>query len=191
MMKGQPLFHDGDLSHYLRGETQEIEAYVRKKLGEGDLAKSDEEIVADLLPGARVGAIEVNFDDPVRNVAEAQVEVADQFRGGRIKVAGIRVTKAFPYKGQQLLFKLQPNSYTARLPYADVTRTHVVLIYEGRSDEEAVKREIAEMEGILKFYVDASYRQVETHDASIPALLMDAVKRRRAHLGEVSKIKDF
>jgi hypothetical protein len=190
-MSGNPLFYANNLDQYLRGQIAAIETHVFENVQSHHLSESDDEIVTRLLPEARVGALKVDFENPVREVQEAQVQVSDQFRGGSITIAGIRATKAFPYTGHQALFDMKPNRFTTRLPYAIVSRTHVILAYEGRSDEDAIKREFADTEGALKFYVEASSHQVEAHDAALPDLLMGVVQRRRAQLREVAKIKDF
>jgi hypothetical protein len=191
MMTGDPLFRDGDLDNYLRSQVDAIDEHVRKKVQLNNLMKNNDDIVNALLPEARVGALEVDFDNPSRDVKDVQVEVADQFRGGRVRISGVCATKAFPYKGNRSLFKLRPNSFTSRLPYATITASHVILTYEGPSNEEAIKRDIGDQEVTLKFYVDASYRQVAEHDAALSEYLLKAVILRRTQLNEVAKIKDF
>lgn len=190
-MSGNPLFYANNLDQYLRSQLAGLEAHLSKNVQSRHLAESDDEIVTRLLPEARVGALKVDFENPIRDVQEAQVQVSDQFRGGSITIAGVRATKSFPYTGDQALFDMKPNRFTMRLPYGIVSRTHVILTYEGRSDQDAIKREFADTEGVLKFYVEASSQQVEAHDAVLPDMLLTAVQRRRAQLGEVAKIKDF
>lgn len=190
MITGKPLFWEGSLSSYLRAQVDAIEGHVRKHMTTDHLGMDDDTIVATMMNQAKVGSLNVDFDNPERSVKEQRVRVRDHFRG-EVVIDGVRVTKSFSFSGHHDLFGLRPSAYDASPPRGDVGYGRVTLGYEGRNDPDAIKSSIADQETQLKNYLQWSKADVDAHDERLPALLKSAVQQRRKALSEISRLNDF
>ena len=185
---GKPLFREGDLSNYLRAQEGAIESHVRTTVTKSDLSKSDAEIIAGMMPGARVNPIAISFDAVQKSVAEARIAVNDHF-SGRVQIDGVRATRTFPFSGDAKLFDLRPNQWTTVLPYAEVRSGQVVIGFEGRADDpESLRQELDRQEKYLSDYVEWSTKQVGEHNVRLEAMLGEAVARRRQHLSSLDDL---
>ncbi|MDL2409956.1 hypothetical protein PY650_30940 [Rhizobium calliandrae] len=190
MIIGDPLFWDRSLGSYLDAQVGAVDNHVRQHMTSAHLEMDDDAIVAMMLPGGKVGSLNVDFDNPDRDVKEQQVRVRDHFRG-EVVIDGVRVTKSFRFSGDRAVFTLRPSSFDTSPPHGYVRDGYVTLGYEGHNDPETIKRLIAEQEAQLRKYVGQSKVEVDAHDARLPVLLKAAVERRRKALTEIEMLKDF
>lgn len=189
MIIGDALFRNNDLDGYLRAQVGAIEEHVRGTVSKADLGMTDAEIAQQHLPGARVEPLQVDFENPQKDVSEARVRVRHVF-DGEVTIDGVRATRSFAFTGDQGLFLLRTNPYSSVLPYGLVRGGRIVIGMEGRNDAETLKREIDRQEKILREYVGYSRAQVDAHNAKLEALLIEAIARRRQTLGSIDALKD-
>ena len=189
MIEGEPMFRGGNLSEYLQNEVAAIDERVRNLPSETFQTSDDGQIVAKLATGVRLAELQVDFSNPRRASAPAQVRVHDTF-SGMVTIDGLRATKSFPFQGDENLLYLRPSSWGG-VPHARVEGRAIVITYEGRADQEAVKREFAQHESHLKDNVNWVNQEIERHNEMLPRLLLEAVKRRRQNLESVRNITDF
>ncbi|UCI05680.1 hypothetical protein [Mesorhizobium sp. B1-1-8] len=189
MIIGEALFRKNDLDNYLRAQVGAIDEHVRKNVTKADLGKTDAEITQQHLPGARVEPLQVDFENPQKDVSETRVQVHDVFDGA-VMIDGVRATRSFAFTGEPALFSLKTNPYSSVLPHGLVTGGRIVIGMEGRNDAETLKREIDSQEQTLRVYVGYSKAQVDAHNAKLEALLTDAIARRRKALDAIDALKD-
>lgn len=190
MIIGNALFLDRDLDSYLRAQVGAVDNHVRQHVSKADLVNTDAEIAQRLLPAARVEPLQVDFDNPQKDVSETRVQVRDHF-SGTVVIDGVRATRSFAFTGDPGLFRLRTNPYSSVLPHGEIRNGRVVIGMEYRNDPETLKREIDSQERILREYVGYSKTQVDTHNHQLEALLTAAVARRRQTLAGVDALKDL
>ena len=188
MIIGEALFRKADLSAYLRQQVDAIGPHVRHNVNSGDLAKTDEELAAAMLPQALVAPIVIDFNNPTKDVVEAQVTVNDLF-SGRVQVSGVRVTKSFTFEGDRRLLDMRPSGWS-NSPRATVGGNRIILGYEGRNEPQTIKDELEREESSLREYVATSTRDIEAHNAKLPAMLKEAVAARRKQLIDIDNLKN-
>ncbi|MER8512929.1 hypothetical protein NKH47_08245 [Mesorhizobium sp. M1060] len=189
MIIGSALFLKNDLDNYLRAQVGAVGEHVRKTVSKADLSKTDAEIAQQHLPAARVEPLQVDFENPQKDVSEARVRVNDVFDGA-VTIDGVRATRSFAFTGDQDLFSLRTNPYSSVLPHGLVRDGRIVIGMEGRNDAETLKREIDRQEQILREYVGNSKAQVDAHNARLEALLTAAIAHRRQTLVGIDALKD-
>ncbi|MGX5806039.1 hypothetical protein ACWGS9_33240 [Bradyrhizobium sp. Arg314] len=188
MIIGEALFRKNGLDNYLRAQVGAVEEHVRKNVTKVDLSKTDAEITRQHLPNARVEPLQVDFENPQKDVSEARVRVHDGFDGAVI-IDGVRATRSFAFTGEPALFSLKTNPYSSVLPYGLITGGRIVIGMEGRNDAETLKRDIDRQEQILREYVGYSKAQVDAHNAQLETLLTEAIARRRKALDAIDALK--
>jgi len=190
MIIGDALFAERDLDNYLRGQKAAVDGHVRKHVQSKELQTSDDmTIVKRLLPDGLVAGLDVDFDNPVKDLKEARVTVRDHFHGN-VEINGVRATRSFAFKGDQRLFSLLTNPYSMSLPHGRVVGNRIEIGMEGRPDAETLKREIDRNEQLLREFVAWSTHQVEEHNRQLEGLLTKAVAARRAELDRFSDLKN-
>ncbi|ESY35299.1 hypothetical protein X747_28770 [Mesorhizobium sp. LNJC384A00] len=189
MIIGDALFRNNDLDNYLRAQVGAVDEHVRNTVSKTDLGKTDSEIAQQHLPGARVEPLQVDFENPQKDVSEARVSVHDVFDGA-VTIDGVRATRSFAFTGDPALFSLKTNPYSSVLPHGLVRGNRIVIGMEGRNDVETLKREIDSQEKTLREYVGRSKAQVDAHNAKLEALLVEAIARRRKSLVDIDALKD-
>lgn len=107
MIIGDALFRNNDLDNYLRAQVGAVDEHVRKTVSKTDLGKTDSEIAQQHLPSARVEPLQVDFENPQKDVSEARVRVHDVFDGGARSTEYARPA-ASHLRAIQLSFRSRP-----------------------------------------------------------------------------------
>jgi hypothetical protein len=190
-MSGDWLFRreDLDLGEYLRQLDAEIEPHIRQHVNKGDLVKTDEEIADRQMVQAIVGGLNVDFDNPTKEVVEQRVVVFDGY-GGRFEVDGVCATRSFRFTGDRGLFERRPTSVASSIR-GEIRGNSIIIAAEGQKEDAArLKQQLDSQETTLRECVAKSAAQVETHNEALKAKIMQAVAKRRKHLGELDTLKD-
>ena len=152
---------------------------------------SDDQIADQMAEKLRIEPLELDVENAVPNVQETQVEVGDDygFGRGRIRVSGLRATKAIPFKGDPDLWSLRTNPYDLNPPRGQV-----------RGQSVAVGMEVAAQQGdTAAQYIDAAIKsiaeylkrqeaQLKPFNEGLKANALPMIQQRRARLGNASDL---
>jgi hypothetical protein len=189
MYVGEALFIRGDLDAALRHQISTLKSFVDGRYDGLRGQFDDDSIIATLAKEAAIAPLEVDFDNPLKDVQAARVRVHDW--GREIEIDGVRATRSYPFSGDAGLFDLKPNQYWSMLPRGYVSGRSIVVGIEGRNDPEMLKRELEQQEKLLRDYVASQKAQIEAHNRELTLHIAEHVARRRQHLDSVSALKDL
>ena len=198
---GEYLFHD---YHFFSVQENQLER-LRQAIESADAARiqtgSVEEVAGLFVQQFRLDVPELTEGAISVDVEEAQVDVSgdpmrafiygDSRGGGSHLVPGIRATYFVPFSGDKGLLKVQPNTYTTVIPFADVRGNELRFVFE-RPDQNVGETKKA-LEGelsLVKQYLGWLRDNANTFNSSLPNLARDHVTRRRTRLGELQRGTD-
>lgn len=183
------LFHEGDLHATLEGQLAKAARLVDALQKDQFLNASDDAIIESLLDTLRVAPLEVHRNAMTQETIETTVSRAGHFDRGRShNVPGFRVVIDLPFRGDSLLWKLQPNSYQSMWPRGEILSGNgdgiVRLTLEVPTDTppEQLKQEIDRQLRLIDFYVGAQRSQVDGANAQLHGKLRQAIASRRQRL---------
>ena len=150
--------------------------------------ESDDTLVERVLAKTRIAPLEVEFDDGKANVAETMVDITTMF-GERVRVKGLRATKAFPFTGQIDLWHLRTNPYDMNPPRGTVDHSLLTVGMEVQDhDGDQVAAHIEDSVRRIKEYLQRQEAQITAFNARLPSLILPMIQRRRQTLSKASDL---
>jgi uncharacterized protein YggE len=193
----------GDILFYSGGSHSSLMTFLRSNLDRAVTegvdriratefqAKTDDELLAFYTQARRVEPLVLLSDDAEVNVREAQIEVNDELRGGRIRVKGLHAEKLVPFTGDRGLFNLQPNSSGMNPPRGEVRGTRVVVgVGVREADVDAAMEHITGTLQNIQQCIDSQASQIAEYNAELPKVLKAAIERRRASLSSAASLAE-
>lgn len=191
---GELLFYrrdQVDLDAVLRHQTELLRQRVDKLSDKLFSEKSDDEIAELVAKEAAIKPLEVDFAAAKPSVEETQVEVHDRygFERGPTRVAGLRATKAIPFKGDPDLWRLRTNPFNMNPPRGDIRGGNLIvgITVPAQQADEAAKY-IEDTINQIPEYLARQAAQIERHNASLADQAMQWVKARRQRLGSAADL---
>ena len=180
-----------DLDAVLRHKTDQLSQYVDQMPEARFAAMADHEVAIEIAKAATIQPLEVDFGSATANVEEVQVEVHDKFgfERGPVRVAGLRATKTFSFKGDAELWRLRTNPFNMNPPRGTVRgRTLIIGIEVAAHQADDAKRYIDEAIASLPEYLERQRAQIQTYNDALPSRAMPHIQQRRARLGHASEL---
>ncbi len=139
------------------------------------------DLVDELFEVFIVNPIELHQDQRSSDGASDIGISFDGHSGRTVEVPGTRVGIRIPFDGDEVLFDIQPSSYTFNPPRFDVHNGHVIVAHEGRSpvDPDEVKRGIADQIAMIEKYLDWQRSEIQPWNDHLRTELTRAVESRR------------
>lgn len=186
MGRDDALFAGNHLSDALRAQERKMAEAAQEIPADHALARSTEELAAELVERFRVEPLDVDWDGKTVSHRDTKVDVTYDPRRfidpseGPVQLPGTSVTYHIPFQGDADLFKLRPSSMTTVLPHANVTGNEVQITVTapipvpptlGSALEEEIKR--------LQQYVAWANADVARFNGGLEAAARTAAQRRR------------
>ena len=197
------LFSSGDLhgtlSNHFGQVTGKVDAIPKQQL----LATSDDTIVESLVEAMRVEPLELLEQHMVLDQHETSVDVSwDRRRSwgrssdGPVLVPGTRFVVTVPFRGEEMLWSLQPSSWGMNPPRGTVRKPagdqpgYLELVFEQASDDPAdgLKDRINQQLSNIRTYIQNQRPQIESENSRLPDRIREAVNARRARLQTTDKV---
>jgi hypothetical protein len=184
------LFQGGYLGDFLQTLVQRAVRRVEELPEDDLLTRSEEDIVADLLPWVWVDPLSVAEDPTDGSVTEVilqgGIDLPPDPLGRRVNVRAYRVEAVYPYSGDGRLFDYQPSQHLVVAVEASVTaddvRVAITQSQGGDVDPERVKQGLNEQVSRIRRMAGYASNDVAGHNARIEAALRQAVETRRAQV---------
>lgn len=189
---GELLFHrrdQVDLDAVLRHQAQEGVRQIVDGLPDAAFTKhTDDELTAQVVIKVRVAPLALDLDSAKPAVQETTVDVNSVF-GERLRMRGLRATKAIPFTGDADLWHLRTNPYDFNPPYGEVRGKTIVVgmeVPEQQGDQAAthINDAIAKIQEWLK----RQAAQITAFNDSLPAHVLPQVQQRRARLDKAADL---
>ena len=121
---GKLLFSDGDLGANLRSHFDKAQEIVETIPEPRFTSTSDEDLTRDLEEQLAVVPLELLEEQKSMTKEEIKIGVSGDrsydTRRGPVYLDGIRVRISIPFRGDPMLWKLQPSTSRSTLPHGDV-----------------------------------------------------------------------
>jgi hypothetical protein len=186
MTRANHLFATGTLSDSLRAQAAALSDAAQGIPAGHALARSEEELVAELVDKFSIEYLVLNWDGMTVSHADAKVDVTyDTSRfidpaDGPVHVAGTRVTYHIPFSGDEQLFRLRPSTFSTVFPNGVVQDGEMRVTVTAPSDQIArVKPALDREVELIKKYVEWTNGEVGTWNAQLEGNVREVVKRRR------------
>lgn len=189
MTIGKAMFWDRELSDYLRHSLSRIPAFVENRYQGPREDVTDEQFAKGIAAELKVVPLDVDFDNPVKDVKSARIRVRDF--GREIETDGVRATISFPFSGIGDLFWLKPNSYSTVLPHGEVSGGRVTVGFHGPNVPETVKAEVERQISLLRQYLDNQRHQIEAHNQSLWQQVLPYIQQRKLALEGLDQLKSI
>ena len=190
------LFCEGDLSEALRQHAAKIQQKIDSIPRGQFLASSNDALVEHILPEFQIEPLTLYEDRMVMDQAEARVDVShDPDRNpfgdqGPIYVAGITVTIAIPYTGDEELWKLCPSTSRMQSLHAvvrgrnrdGVGAVEITASQPSDTGPERLKQHVDRTLEGLRFCIENQKRQIEQENGLLEQRIREAIQSRRTKL---------
>lgn len=194
MLDNEPLFSKRLLRDQIREATSSIAMAVSELSEEFVRSNSDDDIYKLLHPKYEVNPIVLHEDRQQRERREsARVQ---QFVNGR-EIGGetIRLRVAVPFEGHSGLWGFTPYSLAQLPPVWGLVQSterdkgELVMYFERPlSMAAAINDDVAAMLVNARLIIAAQKADVEEYNRRLPLLLSNAIKERRAHVGQIDAV---
>lgn len=187
MSQPEYLFAGGDLGDALRGNEQKLSQAANVIPPDHALARSVDELTAELVERFRVEPLVLDWDAKTASVEDATIDLNNDWVRGLgtydrpVRVTGTRLTYRIPFTGDGSLLKFRPSHWLSSHPSGIVGVHELRLVatatVEGREglgtslDAEIVK---------IKTYVDHTNADVAAYNGGLETKAREHVERRRA-----------
>lgn len=191
------LFFEEDLDTQLRARQQHAPNAVDSVPKEQFLISSDSEIIEHISASLRIEPIILQEDASTMNQVETQIDVSgDRNRyfsrggGGPFYIPGTRVDIDIPFTGDDWIFRYRTNPYSSVFPRAEVQRgrLRVTISQPHDADPNSFKTTYDREISLIREYVERARKQIAGYHESLPSLLQQAVRDRRARLSKHGNI---
>jgi len=191
---GDLLFYRRDqvgLDDVLRDQVERLRDKVDALPDKVFSEKTDDEIAVLIAKEQAISPLIVDFAAATPSVQETEIEVRDQFgfRGGPVRMAGLRATKAIPFKGDPALWRLRTNPFTMNPPRGEVRGDKLVIGITVPADQaEEAAGYIEQSVAQIPEYLERQKAQIARHNSSLVTHVMRWIKVRRQRLGTASNL---
>jgi hypothetical protein len=178
-----------DLDAYLHHRADVTVRAIVDGIPEAQFAtQTDEELMEQVLGRARVVPLDVSFERARPSVQEIPLDVNTVF-GERLRVKGLRATKAIPFAGDPNLWHLLTNPHDSNPPHGIVQGMNVIVGVDVREqDTDQAASYINDAIAKMKTYLGRQAAQIEAFNAALPTRIAPAVQQRRARLGNAASL---
>lgn len=198
------LFYEHDLDGTLRTHLAGIGARVDAIPQDQFMNARPEDVVEHLVSQITVDPLVLYEDRAEMEQKETQIDVAawrdrNPFGdSGPIYVAGLAVTVAIPFTGDEDLWTFRPNLWQTVFPRGrvspargnDVGHLYVDMAQPADEAPERFKSRLDDELKSIRFYVDAQRKQIEQFNADLRAAIRPAVDARRTRIQKHQGLKD-
>lgn len=195
--RNQRLFRDNKLDAYLRQRSSALETEIRNLSLSEITAKTDEELVQQLLAKYQVTAPVLDESKLDIEAHEAMVQVRDHFssrfdRGGVVSVPGHSITIRVPFSGPGELFKCTPSTWSpSGTPDATIESGNLVLHYETtEKDPEKIKSLWKNDLGVINQNLGWVEKDLAGYNASLVSNMQAALNKRKKEAEESKSLID-
>lgn len=199
------LFYEGDLSETLNNHTKSLKDKVDSIQQDQFLTTPICDLVEHIKNQLTIEPLRIYKDKAIMDQQETNMDVShnlnhNPFRcAGPILVPAIKVTISIPYTGDQLLWKLKPNSWRLSLPHANIRPTkrdligYVDIIIEQPSSDaqQKIKTNLDSVLDDIHFYINAQFSQIENYNNSLDSNIQNLVEARRERLNKHNGLANF
>lgn len=183
------LFATGDLRQVLRAQLVKMEKAAVALPPTQILGRSVDETVAELVEEFRVNPLVLHWDQISADHSEADVEASGDwdrvvFDGSRVpNFTGTTVTYFVPFDGDEVLFELQPSTFTTNPPSGRVRGGELSFSFTVLdATAEQVKQELDRYRASIKQYADWQEADVDAFNRALPGQARAAVGARHQKL---------
>lgn len=177
----------GDVVRQMSEQAQSrVDGYAQSKFD----TQSDDDVIAALVEDLGVAPLAVDFENGENAVDEITLTVADHW-GERVSVPGYRVTKSFPFTGDESLWKFGTGTWGSSMPYGKIERDKITVGMEVRqNDSEAAVRHITSTVDEIRRYVEQQRQPLVDYNAALPSRLRPLVEARRGRRNAAQDLLD-
>lgn len=180
----------GDVGDIVRHvETQlakHVDAYDQHKFD----SQADEDVVRALARELSIEPIALDYDSAQKEVEETRISVRDHF-GGTVEVSGLRVSKTFPFTGDEGLWKWGTGQWSSMMPRGEVYGRSITIGMVVRENEgETAANHINSTLEQIKEYLARQKAQLDPFNAALPGRLLPLVKARRDRRSSAQSLLD-
>lgn len=179
------LFSRGDLREFLAHLVANCKGILERMPEDEVLARSTDDIVAELSEAARVEPLMIEADPIDGGVTETKVDMYERFTERHYQAAGLKIHAVFEYSGNSELFRYRPSTWSSRRHLAEVSDNTITVQTEQQGStpnpaatKQAIEREIGGIRQMAE-YVAAD---VGVHNAALDSQLRSLVERRKNFL---------
>jgi class 3 adenylate cyclase len=188
------LFSDYDLRTVLDDRAKRAVERARA-LPEGEVDRGDlDELVEGLVLEFRGEPLDLIESEISIEHGEAKVDVSGDYgraisdRSRLVEVDGVRVAYFVPFRGDPILFRCQPASYTLNRPQGRIAGNELVMEYCRPDQNVAETKPAFERDlGNVRQYVEWVRVQITEFNAALPRGIRQALEERRRRLQEARK----
>ena len=194
------LFSQEDLDTELRAKRESAALAVDAIQKEQFLIAEDQDIVDRVVSEFSVEPLVLHEAEKTMNQSETRVDISrDPNRlpplrpTGPHYVPGTRVDVQIPFSGDEWLFHYRTNPRSTEPLHGELDQQFVLLSVSLADDiePENFKRAHHRKLELLRSFVQYSESQVQSHNQVLPAVVRDAVARRRQRLRKQAHIADL
>jgi hypothetical protein len=190
------LFSQGDLGATLRGHFQKIQECVDAIPEQRFRDSPEDQLLKEIQEQLLISPLELDEAKGTMSREETKVDVSGDprrvfLRGeGPAYVPGFRVRISVPYRGEHLLWQLQPSSWRTTFPRGIVRPSsgttggalEIVIDHPADENPEKIKESFDRTMDDVRFYVQNQKTQIEGENARLPSLTRSAITRRQEKL---------
>lgn len=176
------LFNRGELREYLFNRVRSSLTLLEKMSEDEVLARSTDDIVADLVDAAKVEPVVVGSDAIDGGVTETQIETYDQFDRTRYTATGLRIHAVFEYSGDSDLLYYRPSTRLMTRFEADVRNGTITVKIEqsGSTPNPAATKQAIDREiGNIRTMVGHAASDLRGFNSNLDDQFRPAVERRK------------
>lgn len=149
---------------------------------------TDEELAADLMSKVYITPLTINLEEAKADVKEIVLETTNAF-GERVRVKGLRATKAIPFKGDSGFWRLRTNPYDYNHPRGTVQGSYLVVGMEvsEQQQDQAVKH-IDDSIRTIKEWLQRQEAQVSAFNSTLLGRVLPFLRTRRTSLSRAADL---
>jgi len=179
------LFSRGELRDFLSQRITRCVQSLERLTEDEVLARSTDDLVAELVELARIEPIVISPDAVDGRVAETQIERVDRFEGRRYATPGFMIQAVFEYSGDPALLQYRPSTRLMTTFDAKVMNGTIVVSVEqaGASVDPAATQKALDSEiGPIREMAAYAGKDAQAHNSGLERQLRPAVERRKRFL---------
>lgn len=197
------LFLQGDLSHVLERQKEEIKEYINSIPETQFLNTSIDELAEHVISKFEITPIEIYVDQQTMEQKEAKIDISyDRMRNifgnpGPMYVNGIQITISTPYSGTKDLWYLKPNKWRSDgSPQANIKPIDqhgigsfdIIINHEINQGVAEIKQKISNEISKIQFYLNAQKELLTPYNTQLTGIVRQAITDRRHRLNKNNDI---
>jgi hypothetical protein len=177
----------GDIIRHVEGQLpKHVDEYDERKFD----TQTDEEVGAALARELRIEPLALEYDKAEKRIEETRVAVRDHF-SGMVEVPGLRVTKSFPFTGDEGLWNWGTGQWGSMMPRGEVYGQSITIGMEVReNDGETAANHINSTLEQIKGYLARQEALLAPFNASLLGRLQPLIKARRERRSSAKSLLD-